>query len=684
MSEAVSYIDYFTDYKEVRQSLFLGKKLGLVENLRNEFPDVWKQYKFLKSLDWDENEIDISSCRAEFKTLNKEITDLMINTLAWQFEADSSAAHIGSLMYPFVNNTEMYCYLTELSKNECLTPDHEVLTPQGWKPISEITANDSVAQWNYKTKVINFVSDFKIITKDYNDDLVHIYSKDKSLEQLVTLDHRVPVFHDDPDNNIQFQYARDLNFTDKESFPVSGYLLGKTSLTHKEEFLLAIHLNGKNFNTKRTFPEETSTYKIVLTSLRKIERFKTLCSILNLELIESKLESSKDYRQKVFYIAVPSSEFCENVSDLNSWIDIASVSSNWCKEFTNKMLFWTNSSVINYYYATREKTNADLVSLLYHVSGRRTKVSHRVTSGNEYRVTPLEESSINGCHIKTERVKYKGKVYCLQVPSTYFMVKYKNSISVTGNCLHSLAYKVIVEYSFDNPEEFLTRLLSIKESFERLDVVKKVFDEIYSLGHRYALGEQIEENTLRRAIFKFWVALLALERIQFISSFAITFGLAEQGYFVPIAKLVQKICTDEFQVHVQTDKIVLKNEMNIEDNFSAYLDSLEDISAIVKEVTDSELRWLDFLFGEKTEIAKIKKAKIREFVIYSASEVYSFLSIPSPYETIKDNPLPYMNKWIVIDSNQSSPQEESVGNYLLGGFIDDSTEFDSSKLNLSF
>jgi ribonucleotide reductase beta subunit family protein with ferritin-like domain len=71
-------------------------------------------------------------------------------------------------------------------------------------------------------------------------------------------------------------------------------------------------------------------------------------------------------------------------------------------------------------------------------------------------------------------------------------------------------------------------------------------------------------------------------------------------------------------------------------------------------------------------------------VLYSATEVYNFYGIENPFEEVKEMPLPYMNKWLLIDSNQSSPQEENVGNYLLGAFVDDSAEMDTSKYELNF
>lgn len=359
---APEYIQYETDYQTVRRSLFLGAPMGLVENLRNEFPAIWDQYKQLKSLDWEESEIDIASCRSEFKSLPPEIVQLMKRTLAFQYEADSSAAHIARLMYPFVSNTELTCYLAELTKNELL---------------------------------------------------------------------------------------------------------------------------------------------------------------------------------------------------------------------------------------------------------------------------------------------------------------------------HALAYKFIVESSFENPTHFLTEVMDIKEAFLRLDVVKNVFTETYAVGLDYSLGKVLDERSVRKTILKFWVALFCLERIQFIGSFAITFGLANEGYFVPIAKLVQKIATDEFQVHVQTDKLVLKNELADPEIFALYLEILPEIEAIIRAVEDAELKWLrEFLFKEQAVIGGIQGSLIEKFVIYSAGEVYSFFGLQSPHGVITENPLPYMNKWLLIDNNQASPQEENVGNYLLGRFVDDSDSVD--------
>lgn len=674
MSDSPSYINYFTDYTNIRQSLFLGSKVGLVENLRNEFPVIWNLYKQLKSLDWDENEIDISSCRNEFKTLPKETSDLMIRTLAWQYEADSSAAHIGSLMLPFVNNSELTCYLIELMKNECLTEDHEVLTPDGWKRISTVTLKDKVAQWCYEDKQISFVNPRRIADRPHLGKMYHIYDDNGTVNQITTGNHRLPVKHTNTSllSGVQHTTTQDLSLTSEWSIPTTGFAANGVHMTPQEKLYVAVAMEGGAYGF--------NSYSLLIDNQAKLNRVLELAKQADWKVQQVTGNTGSDDIK--FLTLHPSVSWY--VSDIGNfeWFKLDAISSTWANDFLKEIQHWgknTPGSDKVQFSLTDERVKK--VTAIAKLGGYHTTYSY---SGMATTLTFSMIDKISCDQLHRDEVDYNGQVYCLTVPEGYFLVRHRNVISITGNCLHSLAYKVIVENSFDNPEEFLQTLLSIEESFKRLDTVKKVFDQTYQVAHQHALGLIKDEAVIRRAIFKFWVAVLSLERIQFMSSFAITFGLAEQGYFVPIAKLVQKIFNEEFQVHVQADKVILRNEMELENNFSAYLESLDDICDIIKEVVEGELTWTDFLFGDKEEIAGIRKKKIRDFVLYSATDVYRFLGIESPFETVTENPLPYMNKWATIDDNQASPQEESVGNYLLGGYINDMAEVDMSKYGLEF
>src|SRR5690625_4478005 len=74
-----------------------------------------------KSLDWDENEFDYSSCNADFKKANRSTYDMMIKTLAWQWEADSVASRaIAPVLAPFITSSELWAAWQRISDNEVI------------------------------------------------------------------------------------------------------------------------------------------------------------------------------------------------------------------------------------------------------------------------------------------------------------------------------------------------------------------------------------------------------------------------------------------------------------------------------------------------------------------------------------------------------------------------------------
>ena len=80
-----------SDYENVK--LFLNDSKGLINTIHKKYPKIWTLYKELKALDWSEDEFNYQQCLVDFKTANKDISDMMIETLAWQWEADSRARY---------------------------------------------------------------------------------------------------------------------------------------------------------------------------------------------------------------------------------------------------------------------------------------------------------------------------------------------------------------------------------------------------------------------------------------------------------------------------------------------------------------------------------------------------------------------------------------------------------------
>lgn len=106
-----------TDYE--KPLLFLGQKQGLFDTVNRHYPEIWKLYKAQKSLDWDENEFDYSSCNADFKSCSRSTWEMMIKTLAWQWEADSVASRaIAPVLAPFITSSELWAAWQRISDNE--------------------------------------------------------------------------------------------------------------------------------------------------------------------------------------------------------------------------------------------------------------------------------------------------------------------------------------------------------------------------------------------------------------------------------------------------------------------------------------------------------------------------------------------------------------------------------------
>lgn len=243
--------------------------------------------------------------------------------------------------------------------------------------------------------------------------------------------------------------------------------------------------------------------------------------------------------------------------------------------------------------------------------------------------------------------------------------------------IHAATYSEIVRMSFDDGGKVLKDILAVKESLERLDCVKAVFAELHKVSHGYALGLITAEEAYP-TVFKTVVALLILERIQFMASFSITFTICSTNFFQPIGKAVQKIAQDELEVHVELDKEVLRVELATERGQKAYESLKGFIKKLLDEVVESELTWTDYLFSEGRELVGTNAKTVKNWVLFNARDVYEFLDIESEHKFPKTNPMIHMEDWINIGNTQAAPQEQDNNQYKVNVIIrdDESANFD--------
>ena len=238
---------------------------------------------------------------------------------------------------------------------------------------------------------------------------------------------------------------------------------------------------------------------------------------------------------------------------------------------------------------------------------------------------------------------------------------------ITDNeVLHAATYSEIVRCSFDDPNMVLNEVLQVKEAMQRLATVGKALSRVKRLSAMLSLGlVQRTDPDVYDAVIMAEVAFLVLERIQFMASFAVTFAIGETGVFMPIAKAVQKICQDEYEIHQAAHKDVLRHELKLavgRDSFKRMHDSVKEM---IDEVVASELAWTDYAL-EGDPLVGLTRAKLKDWVLWSAKDVYDFFGIKSEHTFPKQQPLPYMERWMDISKTQASPQEQQNGQYKVG------------------
>ena len=240
--------------------------------------------------------------------------------------------------------------------------------------------------------------------------------------------------------------------------------------------------------------------------------------------------------------------------------------------------------------------------------------------------------------------------------------------------VHALTYSEIVRSSFDNPEEVFKEILAIKEAFNRTQVVTTVIDKAYITGHKLALGLVERNQQTYNDIFMFTVAMFALERVQFMPSFTVTFAIGETGAFMPIAQAVQRVCQDEYEVQSVLDKTILEYEMQNEYGLMAFNQCREQIQELIDDVVETEFAWIDYLFSEGRQLTGMNPEKLKNVVLFFAKDMYNFFGMKSKYELPTTNPVRFLEHWIDISKIQGSPQEQKEGAYLVGAVINDASE----------
>lgn len=102
-------------------------------------------------------------------------------------------------------------------------------------------------------------------------------------------------------------------------------------------------------------------------------------------------------------------------------------------ELCDEVVFWDGSWSRKNSYASKDPRNASWVQLAFTLTNRRAHWRvYRAKKGLSYQVDVTQRDDSMTTNIKKETVPYKGKVYCVSVPSTFVLTRLEGQISITG------------------------------------------------------------------------------------------------------------------------------------------------------------------------------------------------------------------------------------------------------------
>lgn len=249
-----------------------------------------------------------------------------------------------------------------------------------------------------------------------------------------------------------------------------------------------------------------------------------------------------------------------------------------------------------------------------------------------------------------------------------------------NECLHSVTYSNVVRQCVPDAQEVFDMVFKHKQVLERAETVSKVLGELKTVGAEYTLGLKSADEC-KPFLLKGLVAIYAMERISFMSSFACTFGLGEQDLFVGAARLIQKITMDEM-IHYEAGRYVLEDILLKDSEWKEiFLDNKEELNTIVDEVCNREFSWNKYLFSGGRGLVGINESILNDWTKYNAQDVYTALDLDKPFRTVKSDPLPWFAAdWLDLNSHQHASMEADPTNYQVSSI----TKGTSGDLGMEF
>jgi len=393
----------------------------------------------------------------------------------------------------------------------CLTGEHEVLTKEGWLRLDSLQKDIDILCWDDGNLFFDTPTEYIKTTTD----VLVTYSGQSSLKG--TPDHRQVVLNRKTKKYHTFTLDTIPEYKDQFQFITAG-LYSETSDIHtpKEyiQLLVAAQADGC-WTSDGNIPKLQFSF----AKQRKVLRLENILKSLDILYTKNVVENANYSTGTVTYFRLLDNQLNIELfsmlgrrKDFSSWL--LTYSGELLDTFIAELEYWDGhregGRVV---YSSTNLNNIDWVQTICALRNRSCNIQENSNNKRNKKHSVCYKAHIGHSiykavttHQKTIEKVDNIPVYCVSVPSSYFMVKHKDKIMITGNCWAAKQLGVPIN-------SFLIRRIPIMSSFEssfELEIpitdfaidlwFKSMYNTILALVEKYKIYKEFIEKDSSRTV----------------------------------------------------------------------------------------------------------------------------------------------------------------------------------------
>ena len=650
-----------------------------------------KNYKYYKAIDWNsiEDEIDkstweklteqfwldtrvpLSNDLDDWRKLSPAEKDLIGKVFGGLTLLDTMQSESGvEVLRKDVRTQHEEAVLGNIQFMECYTKGHQLLTYDGFKDISEITEDDFVLAYNKDTNTTRFEKVVK--TSSHKADKIYHFHNKHFFDLKVSPGHRMLIEEKTVKESkcndwyssvytaeelYKKKFTSNYQFLLNREFEIKG-----NKLTPLERFFIAYQADGSHREREkikftRLTNEEDYADKCKSTDLygtigfvkeRKIKRFESI--LKELKEIDYNLLSSSDKKGgKNWAVKIPYEYFSKN-KEFKDWFNLESFDSDKAKDFISELAKWdsfeyqaeNDNGYISYY--TKNENNKDFVEQVATLAGYifTTTKDKKKNADFEWFAVRIRRNQNNLKFTTVEKEVLDSEiVYGVEVPSSYLVVKTKDGLVISGNCVHAKSYSSI--FSTLNTKKEIEDIFEWTNNNEYLQKKAKIINEIYERG------SALEKK----------VASVFLESFLFYSGFFTPLYYLGNNKMANVAEIIKLIIRDE---SVHGTYIGYKFQLGFNELPEEEQTKLRDwLYELLFELYENEEKYTEMLYDELGWTEEVKT-----FLRYNANKALMNLGQDPLFPDSSEDVNPIVMNGISTGTSNHDFFSQVGNGYLLG------------------